>query len=323
MDDPEGTCGSLQRKRFIEIMTTAAALDPSQRQILVNLGNRYVVFGPSSGRPALVRFSPEDTSEFLPPIADEDEGEVTEARIAQTLQVSGLEGLAAVEKSQNADVEILDDQGSRVLIDLKVREHDPRRRDYEQADERLRRAARNGQALETWFFNLERLKLTIMRFNGSGLQVDELTPLDVWEKTTEGLLRRAEVIEEVADWICRVEALYESVQNWLVDRNDLKCERNRTVLMSEEMMQKFAVPEREIPVLDVVEADNQVVASFVPRGLWMIGSWGRVDVITRDQTHMLHALGGIGKLEWRLTAPHRQNMVPFNKGELLALLAYP
>ena len=72
--------------------------------------------------------------------------------------------------------------------------------------------------------------------------------------------------------------------------------------MSEEMMQQFAVPDRDIPVLDILDVD-QVIASFVPRGLWMIGSWGRIDIITRDRTRVLVALGGMGSLEWRLVSP--------------------
>src|SRR5208282_2167033 len=148
----------------------------------------------------------------------------------------------------------------------------------------------------------------------------ELIPLDVWEKTPEGVFDRARVVEEVEDWVHRVESLYEDVRGWLGDRPDLRCEQSRTVAMSEEMMQQFAVTDREIPVLDILDAE-QVIASFVPRGLWMIGSWGRIDVITRNRTHVLVALGGAGNLEWRLVSSEdRQRMVPFDRDALLALV---
>ena len=88
-------------------------------------------------------------------------------------------------------------------------------------------------------------------------------------------------------------------------------------------MQKFAVTGRDIPVLDVIEAD-QVIASFVPRGLWLIGSWGRIDIITRDRIRVLVALGGPKNLEWRLVSPDdRQQTRPFGKNELLVLVAQP
>jgi hypothetical protein len=68
-------------------MTTASTFDPSQRQILVNIGNRYVVFGPSPGLPEPLHFDPQVDSEILPRVADESD--VTEARIVRTLRVSG------------------------------------------------------------------------------------------------------------------------------------------------------------------------------------------------------------------------------------------
>jgi hypothetical protein len=94
--------------------------------------------------------------------------------------------------------------------------------------------------------------------------------------------------------------------------------------MSEELMQQFAVTDREIPVLDVLDAE-QVIASFVPRGLWLIGSWGRIEVITRARTQVLLALGGQGNLEWRLviSPEDRRQTVPFDKDALLKLVDQP
>jgi len=302
-------------------MDTVSTLDPSQRQVLVNLGNRYVVFGPSSGLPQPLRFDPETDTEVLPRVADESE--VAGARIAQTLRVPGMQRLAAGETAPEADVELLDDDGNRVLVDIRVRERDPRERDHQHALQRLNEAARVGQTLEVWYFNIERLKLQVIRLDRSRLRIDELVPLDVWEKTAEGVYCRARVVEEVEDWVCRVGALYDEVRSWLVDRPDLRCEQSRTVAVSELIMQQFAVADRDIPLLDILDA-HQVVASFVPQGLWLIGSWGRIDVITLDQTRVVLALGGAGNLEWRLvSADDRRQTVPFDKAALLALVAPP
>jgi hypothetical protein len=162
-----------------------------------------------------------------------------------------------------------------------------------------------------------------MHLDQSVLRIDELIPLDVWEKTSEGVFNRAHVVEEVEDWVRRVEALYNDVRAWLRERPTLRCEQSRTVTMSEELMQKFAVTDRDIPVLDILDSD-QIVASFVPRGLWLIGSWGRIDVITYDRTHILLALRTDGKLEWRLVSPEvRRRTEPFDKNVLLSLVTHP
>lgn len=159
------------------IMTTVTALEPSQREILVNLGNRYAVFGPSMRLPRPVHFNPDADSEILPRVADESG--IADERIAQTLRVFGMKRTAPADGNLNADIELVGDDGNLVLIDIKVRERDPKNRDFNQAVQRLTEAADRGRRLEVWYFNIERLKLVIMRFAQSGLQIDELDPLDV------------------------------------------------------------------------------------------------------------------------------------------------
>ena len=194
----------------------------------------------------------------------------------------GTKRSAAIDGAPQADVELLDDEGNHTLIDIKVRERDPKQRDIELARQRLTEAARIGQTLEVWHFNVERLKLVVMSLDRSGLRFDELIPLNVWEKTSEGVFDRSGWSRKWKIGSTGLEP-YARLWAWLGDRPDLRCEQSRSVIMSEEMMQQFAVPDRDIPVLDILDVD-QVIAGFVPRGLWMIGSWGRIDIITRDLT---------------------------------------
>jgi hypothetical protein len=294
-------------------MITVPTLPTSQQQILVNLGNRYVVFGPSPGLPQALQFNPETDSAILPRVADESE--IAEERIVQTLRMSGMKKSPLIEQSEAAyaDIELIDDYGNRVIVDVKVQERDPKVPELDQARERLAAAAKTDQALEIWHFNIERLKLVIMRLEKGQLRIDELTPLDIWEKTAEGVFDRSRVLEEVNDWINRVTVLYEDVRSWF-SKNEptLRCEQSRTVIMSEEIMQRFAVNDREIAILDVLDAD-QVIASFVPRGLWLIGAWGRIDIITRAGTQSLLALGGPDNLQWHIFLPENpRQRPPFN-----------
>jgi hypothetical protein len=301
-------------------MNNKLSTNPARRQVLVNLGNRFVVFGPDHGLPEPIRFDPQD-SPILPRVADESEG--TEVRIMETLQVSGMtrENSNPATRS-TADIELLGPDGNRILIDVKVREGDPKRRDFEAGTERLRLAKAEGQNLEIWFFNIERPKLTVMRFDSfSHLQLDDLVPLNVWERTAEGVFERQSVVEEVEDWLHRVERIYADVREWLADRADLRFEQTRTVTMSEELMQKYAVTDRELQVLDVLRGD-QVIASFVPRGLWLIGSWGRIDIITKEGTAVLVAIKQPDRYEWKLVFPNdRRRLKPFDKPVLLELMS--
>lgn len=303
-------------------MPTTATLNPSQQQILIHVGNRDVVFGPPPGLPAPLRFDPDTDSQVLRRVADESE--VDEARIIETLRVSGMKSAEPDGETSSADVKLVDDAGNSVLIDIKVRERDPRPRDLDQAFQRIRDAARSGETLQVWFINVERLKLSVTRLEESREQIEQLAPLDVWERTSSGVFfRRARVVDEVEDWERRISALYSDVRTWLSDQSSLRYEESRTVTMSEELMQRFAVPDRELPVLDVLSGD-EVVISFVPRGLWLIGAWGRIDVITSDRTGILVAIRRDDEtFEWRLTSSEdRRHTAPFDRDALLALVPH-
>lgn len=298
-------------------MNSVSLTDPGKRQVLVNLGNRFVVFGPQGGFPEPLRFDP-NASPVLPRVGDESE--VAESRIAETLQVAGMTRVQSQPSGdKGVDVELVDSAGEHILVEVKVRERDPKKRDLDASMEHLNLAKSENQRAEVWFFNIERLKLTVMRLEGRALQFDQFVALNVWEKTSDGIFERSRVVDEVDDWVQRIERLYAQVREWIGDKEDLRLEQIRTVTMSEEMMQKFAVTDRELPILDVLRAE-QVVASFVPRGLWLIGAWGRIDIITKDRTWILVAIKKDNEFEWRLVpSEDRRQMRLFEKALLVEL----
>lgn len=292
----------------------------TQRQVLVNLGNRYVVFGPTPGLPHKLQFDADRDSELLPRVADESE--IAAERVVQTLRVHNMTRSATHDKNDpDADVVLTDSEGRRVFVEVKVRDHDPKTKDLTSAFERIRAAEATGKNLEIWHLNIERLNLVVQAYAKSMPQSYELPPADVWEKTQEGVFRRDQVVHAVDDWERRVDALYGQIQNWLGDRPDIHFDRSRTVTMSEDLMQKFAVSEKQLPVLDVLSND-QVAASFVPRGLWLIGAWGRIDVITQSQTRILVATkDNSGAYEWCLVSTeNRLKTSPLTKNGLISIV---
>ncbi|MFM0610190.1 hypothetical protein PQR05_37425 [Paraburkholderia sediminicola] len=300
-------------------MKMATTQDRSQRQILVNVGNRYVVFGTRGGLPQSLHFRPETHSTILPRVADESD--IAYSRIIETLEVSDLtKEFPAIEDLTEADIVLRGDNDVSIFADIKVRNSDLKTRDFDVAARRVRAAADQRKSLEVWFFNIERLGVMIVRFEEGRLKIDELVALDVWEHTSECIFRRSQVIEEVEDWLRRVSSFYDTVQTWLQEDSDLRFDRSRTVVMSEEMMQNFAVTDREIPILDVID-DEQVIASFVPRGLWIVGAWGRIDVITRDATTVVFATREETEYRWEfLSATARRDKHPFDKSALVAIV---
>ena len=295
--------------------------DLNRRQILSAIGNRYVVFGPLPGLEKPAMFNPDSVdAPILPRIADESD--FLAERLVQSLRVYGMERLGVLEHGiLQSDLVLTDHEREQIFIDVKVRAHSPKLRDLNAGYESIRLGRDEGKNVEIWHFNSERLNLLIQAYDRNVPINCELPPVDVWEKTDSSLFRRDMVIAEVSRWVESVEELYKDVIDWCSDVPDVKFESSRTVTMSEELMQKFAVNDRELPILDVVMGD-QVLASLVPRGLWLVGAWGRIDVITQKQTQMLIMMRvEDGGLEWRIVSPdNRRQTEPLTKELMRCLL---
>jgi hypothetical protein len=290
--------------------------EPFLRQVLVNLGNRYVVFGAQSGLPEQPKFDPDRDSELLPRLADESE--LDEERVIRTLRVAG----ASVEPASSPewDAELTNADGTKVLIELKLRQRDPSRRDLERQLEYLRSHKDLDHPLEVWSFNTERLRLNIMSLDERRLfRSSVLTPINVWEKTDKGIFDRARVVNRLADYRTRVKVMFASIRDWCADQPHLRLDESRTVTLSEELMQRYAVPDEEMAILDIL-FDEGPVASFVPRAIWIIGARGRVDAITKNATHLIVDMGP-EKPDWRLVSADRRTDTVFDRTSFTRLVA--
>jgi hypothetical protein len=235
-----------------------------------------------------------------------------------------METVHNIPSDSDADIVLLDKDGNRTSVEVKTRSSDPKPRDYTQAFELI--SAHTPDAFEVWSFLIERLKLQIIRIANGVPDIKELPPLNVWEKTETGIFDRSRVVSEVESWTDRVYALFGTIEEWLYDHVDLRFDRTRTVTMSEELMQRFAVTDRDLPILDVLKGD-EVVASFVPRGLWLIGAWGRVDVITKESTSAIIGIRSSpmddSTFHWCLSSLDRKKkeLQPLTQEALVAIVA--
>ncbi|HMK89385.1 MAG TPA: hypothetical protein VK446_07110 [Methylocystis sp.] len=124
-----------------------------------------------------------------------------------------------------------------------------------------------------------------------------------------GELDAAHVKRRVEDWRLRVSGLYDQVQAWLPSR--LSTDTSQTVRMYEDVMKKFGVPAMELPVLNIYDRDDWV-AKLVPRGLWIIGANGRLDLFTRDnQAIVVDKAENFESPSWQIApANKRRNSKP-------------
>jgi len=97
----------------------------------------------------------------------------------------------------------------------------------------------------------------------------------VLEDVTSETIDAAHIRRRVDDWEERLGGLFAAIDAWLPDGWEAR--RGAPVVMDEELMRRFGVAAKRMPTLELEDRSGHV-ARLVPRGLWIIGSNGRVDL---------------------------------------------
>lgn len=88
-----------------------------------------------------------------------------------------------------------------------------------------------------------------------------------------------DVSRRVADWLLRLDGLYKEVKAWAA-ANGWSTKDGTPIPMYEEPMERLGVSECEQPSLSVRSPDGAEIW-VKPKGLWVIGVNGRVDLFSR------------------------------------------
>ncbi len=108
--------------------------------------------------------------------------------------------------------------------------------------------------------------------------------LDVLEENLQTALTKEKVEKRVEDWKNRLLTLFAAVRDW-AHANDWQADVGGGVGMHEELMQEFDMPATEQPTLRLERGHDY--ALFKPKGLWVIGANGRVDLYTSKGTFII------------------------------------
>lgn len=91
---------------------------------------------------------------------------------------------------------------------------------------------------------------------------------------------RAYVERRLKDWRARVDRLYADIEAWLPATWSMADGHGVPIL--EDLMLKFGVPQQTVPAKILLRKGRQA-GRIEPRGLWIIGANGRVDLILPDR----------------------------------------
>jgi hypothetical protein len=134
----------------------------------------------------------------------------------------------------------------------------------------------------TWPNAISPIILSCRERDGKGrLRMSNIT----YRSTSEELadpdgVSREHVLQRLSDWRDRVHQLYDKVEREL-EGTPFKSNREGKYTSAEEFPQRVGVAQREQPEIDVlriIRPDNSDAAVFYPRGLWVVGANGRVDL---------------------------------------------
>lgn len=104
-------------------------------------------------------------------------------------------------------------------------------------------------------------------------QEQPLDDLDEPQITAEDVDRR------VDDWLRRLDGLFAEIKTW-ANANGWSVEDGAPIPMHEEPMERLGVRERQQPTLSLRSPEGAEVW-IKPKGLWVIGANGRVDMYSR------------------------------------------
>ena len=144
--------------------------------------------------------------------------------------------------------------------------------------------------------------------------------VDVLEEVTSGTITKEHVVKRIDDWVDRLNRLYALVERWLPP--GWKVVQHRVVQMNEEMMQTYKVAPRELPVLDLENGSGRA-AYLEPRGLWIVGTNGRVDLYAGEKHYLiLDRSEAFAKPDWSISDFNKRSKhEKLDRGSFRAALA--
>jgi hypothetical protein len=135
---------------------------------------------------------------------------------------------------------------------------------------------------------------------------------------------RERVASRVANWLGRLRELRNKIQGWIAesDIDGLQIIDKPPALMHEELMRRFRVDAAKMPVYEI-SRDGRRLMRVQPKGLWVIGANGRVDLVTKAASLILVDASEPGSPapDWEIyRSSQGQPRTPLNRDTFLDLL---
>ena len=135
----------------------------------------------------------------------------------------------------------------------------------------------------------------------------------------EGIINAEHINKRIIDWKKRISDLYSDISLWL-ENSEYTVRKGHNLIMFEELMFQFNIPATEIETLDILRG-RVFVMSIKPKGLWIIGANGRIDLTSITKNVILvDTANQFEKPKWKLYEANKTKGIEFNSEALFNLL---
>ena len=136
----------------------------------------------------------------------------------------------------------------------------------------------------------------------------------------EGIIDAQHIQNRIADWKKRITDLYSNMNVWL-ENSEYVIRKGSNLPMYEELMFQFNVPATEVETVDILRG-RIFVMSVKPKGLWIIGANGRIDLTSITKNVILVDIANqFENPKWKLYDGNKTNGIDFNSEVFLNLLS--
>ncbi len=104
------------------------------------------------------------------------------------------------------------------------------------------------------------------------------------DDVTNEYITQAEIRKRIEDWKERLNGLYDQMREFLPE--GWEAQPGISFEMNEEMMRNHGIKPKSLPTLDLV-GEGDKIARVAPRGLWIVGTNGRVDLKYGDRHYLI------------------------------------
>lgn len=126
------------------------------------------------------------------------------------------------------------------------------------------------------------------------------------------LIERIHIQNRVDDWKIRIDNLFNEIKVWLNESPRFTWKQGKPVVMHEDLMQTFGLSEQYVSTLDIFY-NKRVVLAIKPKGLWIIGANGRVDIISAKGSYMIVDFADNFRTpQWQIYTQDRKNKSAFS-----------